>query len=209
VVAAIAAAAIALADNYQYRLTPAGQAAAAKVVLDPSLLPKGWKGGPVKPDLSPNPLRCPDYAPKQSDLVVNGAKESDFTFRTHEIDSYATVFQSPAMVETDVRRGGNINAFFGCIRKVWPTLSKGTKLLSVTRLALPKVTAHSLAYRVVFEDTASKQRIAIDSLNIAHGRYELELDQIVTAPSAAELANMAISDKLFATGLDRELQSIR
>jgi len=94
----------ALAENYQYRFTKADEAVAARIVQH--AVAEGWTGGAVKPDLSPNPLVCPGfYAPRQSDLVITGAKETDYTYKTtgQELDTYADVFQSAAMVETRAR----------------------------------------------------------------------------------------------------------
>jgi hypothetical protein len=199
----------ALAENYRYRLTSADEARAARIVLNPASAPKGWTGGPVKPDLSPDPLRCPGYyAPKESDLVVTGAKESDFTFKNgQELDTYATVFQSRAMVETDWRRGKDVALFFRCLRAKWATLpaGKGSKIVSLTLLSLPRFGTHSLAYRVVFQDAASGQRVAVDSVNIARGRYEVEIDQIFQGPSSRDLANMKTGDRYLATALDSKL----
>jgi hypothetical protein len=56
----------------------ADQAAARAAVLRlADLGPSGWKGGNVKPDLSPGPI-CANYRPKQSDLVLTGVAESSF-----------------------------------------------------------------------------------------------------------------------------------
>src|SRR5580765_6518486 len=71
----------AFAENYQYRFTKADEALAARIVQH--AVAKGWTGGAAKPDLTPNPLRCPGvYAPRQSDLVVTGDKETDYTYKT-------------------------------------------------------------------------------------------------------------------------------
>jgi hypothetical protein len=199
----------ALAENYQYRFTSADQMVAARIVLDPSNVPKGWTGGSVKPNLSPDPLRCPGYyAPRESDLVVTGAKETDFTYKNgQELDTYSTVFQSAAMVETDWRRSNNVPSFFKCLRAKWTTLpaGKGSKITSLALLSLPRFGTHSLAYRVVFKTSASRQRIAVDSVLIARGRYEVELDQIVQGPSSGDLANMTAGDRYIAHALDAKL----
>src|SRR3954468_15625773 len=46
----------ALAENYQYRFTKADEALAARFVQH--AVAKGWTGGAVKPDLTPDPIRC-------------------------------------------------------------------------------------------------------------------------------------------------------
>ncbi|HEX4525150.1 MAG TPA: hypothetical protein VH108_00240 [Gaiellaceae bacterium] len=158
----------ALAENYQYQFTKADEALAARIVQH--AVAKGWTGGAVKPDLTPDPLRCPGfYAPRQSDLVVTGDKETDYTYKAgQELDTYAVVFQSPAMVESDWRRGSDKAAVFRCLRaKVPSLLAPGSKIVSLVQLALPRLGTHSFAYRIVFENKGSQ--IAIDSVNIARG----------------------------------------
>src|SRR4051794_11101542 len=61
------AAGAALADNYRYRFASADQSAARSAVLLRSDLPmlKGWKGGSVKPDETPQTAKdaCNGYLP--------------------------------------------------------------------------------------------------------------------------------------------------
>lgn len=200
----------ALAENYRYRFTGADEARAGRIVLSPSNLPAGWNGGPVKPDLSPNPLHCPGYyTPKESDLVVTGAKEADFTYKTgQELDTSSMVFQSQAMAETDWQRSADIPAFFRCLRAKWASLpaGNGSKIISVTRLSFPRFGTHSFAYRVVVQTTRRK-RIVIDSVNIARGRYQVELDQIAQASSSADLGAMRAGDRYIAQALDAKLRA--
>ena len=65
--------------------------------------------------------------------------------------------------------------------------------------------ARSFAYRVVFADTASHQRMAVDSVLLAHDRIEAEIDQIVQGPSAVDLAHMKAGDRYLAGALDQNL----
>ncbi len=197
----------ALADNYRYRFTKADEALAARIVQRAAA--KGWTGGAVKPDLTPDPVRCPGfYAPRQSDLVVTGTKETDYTYKTgQELDTYAVVFQSAAMVESDWKRGSDKAAFFRCLRAKWPSLvAPGSKIVSLVELALPRLGTHSFAFRVVFENTGSP--IAIDSVSIARGRIEAEIDQIAGHPTAKALSDMQAGDRLLASDLDARLRAI-
>jgi hypothetical protein len=75
---AIAGSALAaVADREQHRFNAADQAAArSAVVVRSDLGSTGWTGGAKKPDLSP-PKPCPNWDPKQSDLVLTGAAETD------------------------------------------------------------------------------------------------------------------------------------
>ncbi len=197
----------ALAENYQYRFTKADEALAARIVQRAAA--KGWTGGAAKPDLTPDPVRCPGfYAPRQSDLVVTGDKETDYTYKTgQELDTYAVVFQSAAMVESDWRRGSDKAAFFRCLRAKWPSfLAPGSKIVSLVQLALPRLGTHSFAFRLVFENTGSQ--IAIDSVYIARGRIEAEIDQIAEHPTAKALTDMQAGDRLLASDLDAKLRAL-
>jgi hypothetical protein len=197
----------ALAENYQYRFTKADEAVAARIVQH--AVAKGWTGGAVKPDLTPNPLRCPGFfAPRESDLVVTGSKETDYTYKTgQELDTYADVFQSAAMVETDWRRGSDKAAFFRCLRaKVPSLLAPGSKVVSLVQLTLPRVGTHSFAYRLVFENKGSQ--IVIDSVSIARGRIEVEIDQMAGHPTAKALSDMHAIDRRLASELDARLRAV-
>jgi len=198
----------ALAENYQYRFTKADEALAARIVQRAAA--KGWTGGAVKPDLTPDPVRCPGfYAPRQSDLVVTGDKETDYTYKTgQELDTYAVVFQSAAMVESDFQRGSDKAAFFRCLRTKWPSLlAPGSKIVSLVQLALPPgLGTHSFAFRLVFENKGSQ--IAIDSVSIIRGRIEAEIDQIAGHPTAKALTDMQAGDRLLASDLAAKLRAL-
>jgi len=197
----------ALAENYQYRFTKADEAVAARIVQH--AVAKGWTGGAVKPDLTPDPVRCAGfYAPRQSDLVVTGDKETDYTYQAgQELDTYAVVFQSAAMVESDWRRGSDKTAFFRCIRAKLPSLlAPGSKIVSLVQLKLPRLGTHSFAYRLVFEDKGSQ--IVIDSVNIARGRIEVESDQIAGHLTGKALTDMQAIDRRLASELDARLRAL-
>ena len=197
----------ALAENYQYRFTKGDSVLAAQIVHRPSA--KGWTGGAVKPDLSPDPVRCAGYyAPRQSDLVVTGDKESHYTYKTgQELDTDAVVFGSAAMAEVDWRRGNNQASYFRCLRATWPSLvAPGTKIVSLAPLSMPRVGTHLFAYRLVFGRSGS--RIAIDSINVARGRVEVEIDQIAQDPSAADLADMKTADRLLTSEMGAKLNAL-
>ncbi len=194
----------ALAENYQYRFTKADEALAARVVHRPTA--KGWTGGAAKPDLSADPVVCAGYyTPRRSDLVVTGDKESDYTYTTgQELDTYAVVLRTAAMAQTDWQRNADQASFFRCLRAKWPSLvAPGTKIVSLAPLAMPRVGTHSFAYRFVFEHSGS--RIAIDSVNAVRGRTEVEIDQIAQDPSAADLADMKVADRLLANEMAAKL----
>ena len=108
-VLALLVCAAAYGDNYTYRRTRAGDAAAASVTARKADFPAQLRlsGGRVKPDETPNNDSCNGYRPKEADLVVVGDAESRFRDSAHSVvvDSQAALFQTTAMAAADVRRG--------------------------------------------------------------------------------------------------------
>jgi hypothetical protein len=45
-------------------------------------------------------------------------------------------------------------------------------------------------------------------MKIARGRIEVEIDQVMPAPSAADLANMKAGDRYIASKLDAQLRAL-
>src|SRR5437764_8619686 len=88
IVAALAFAGSALADQWQVHRTAAGNAAARAAVVSRADLgsASGWTGGSTKPDLTSTPP-CGNFAPKQSDLVVIGAAASAWRHQGLELQS--------------------------------------------------------------------------------------------------------------------------
>ena len=86
--AALALVGVAGADQYQVRLTAAGNAAARAAVVARSDLGSSaaWTGVSKKPDLSSSPT-CAGFDPKESDLVIVGAAETDWKHPGLEFDS--------------------------------------------------------------------------------------------------------------------------
>jgi hypothetical protein len=85
-------------------------------------------------------------------------------------------------------------------------LAPGSKIVSLVQLTLPRLGTHSFAYRLVFENKGSQ--IAIDSVNIARGRIEVEIDQIAGHPTAKVLTDMQAGDRLLASDLDAKLLAL-
>ena len=184
---ALAAAAFAAAKQ-PIRFTPAGQAAARAVVLQRADLgsASGWTGGAKKPDLSSD-THCANFHPKDSDLVLIGAAETDWQHAGLEFDSEAQVLQTPKMVQLDWQRTVLSPHLLPCLRE---TLAKAggasAAVVSVARLAFPQVAPYTRAFRTVVEVTSGTQkvRVLIDVVLIGRGRTEVTLT--TTAPLAAE-----------------------
>ncbi len=75
---ALPAVALAADTDPQKRLTAADQRKAASIVLKRSDFVAGWKKAPARPD-SDSDYSCPGYNPNQSDLVLTGEVEAEFT----------------------------------------------------------------------------------------------------------------------------------
>jgi hypothetical protein len=70
----------ALAENYTFKRTKAGDALAASLTLRKTDPPGqlGLTGGWIKPDETPNTDSCNGYTPEEHDLAVVGDAETSF-----------------------------------------------------------------------------------------------------------------------------------
>jgi hypothetical protein len=189
-VALVATAAASAGSTPPLHLTAADQALARSLVVRQSDLGSAsvWHGGMKKPDLSAGP-NCPSYHPEESDLPVTGAAESDYTDQAAavEYDSEAEILQTAKMVQLDWQRSVQ-PGLITCLRS---TLEKGLPasetLVSVGRVAVPKISTHAAEYRIVFDvhrTTAPKTvRLMTDILLVGHDRAEINLT--TTAPYVA------------------------
>jgi hypothetical protein len=149
---ALAWASTAKADNFQFKVAPADQAAAAAAVLKLSDIAsgKGWTGGAIKPDRSPDTPDCPNVVVKVSDLVVTGDAESKFKYQggVGSIHTSSGVFRTTDMLEDYWQRDTGNPAVIACSRKsVEKSVQKYGRLVSFKELALPRIGSHTLAYR--------------------------------------------------------------
>ncbi len=180
----LAASALA-AERTPFRANPADQAAAKAAVLQRADLGAGWHGGATKPDLSTD-TGCADWKPKQSDLLVTGAAASDFKATGLEIGSEVHVLRTAQMVHLDWQRTVVHPRTLGCLRQA---LAKElgdpqSKLVSVSKLPFPRLTAQTLAFRTLVDVTSndSTVRVMVDFVAVGKGRSELAL--VTTAPYA-------------------------
>jgi len=183
----------ALADKEQIKLTAAGQKAAQAAVIsraDIGTAP-GWTRKVRKPDLSGG-TGCPGFDPKQSDLVLNGAYEVEWSRPGLDFDSEAQVLQTPAMVRLDWQRTVLAPQVVPCLRTNFRKhASASEKFVSVSRLAFPAVSAYTRAYRVLVDYTQNTRtlRIFVDIVLIGHGHTEISL-----TTTAALAAGPAVKD---------------
>ncbi len=180
VVVVLVAAAAALGsppEKEQVKLEPADQAAAKATVLRRADLgtAKGWTGGAKKPDLSGEPT-CKNYHPKQSDLVLTGAAESDFKHVGIEFDSEAQVLQTAHMVELDWQRTVATPAVVPCLRQILSgSASSGGKLVSFGKIAFPRVARYTGAYQAVLSVTAHGTTVPVTVQIVVAGQKRTEI----------------------------------
>jgi hypothetical protein len=171
-VALVAVQAAFAADRQPVKLTAADQAHAKAATLRLADLGSGWKGGAVKPDLSPDDS-CPA---KRSDLVITGAAKTEFTGQGAKVVSEANVLRSAAMVAADWKRTVGNAAYMACVRRE-ALKTPGAKVISFTRMSFPKLAPLAVRYRMVVDygTTASPVRVVMDVIFIGSGRTELSL----------------------------------
>jgi len=184
-----AAGAVASRGGPQILLTSADQAAARTIVLHRSDVGRVWKGGLVKPDLST--LVCPNFHPKQSDLVTTGAAESRWTYRGNLIDAEAQLSRSARMVRLDWARVIEAPGVVSCLRMEFAkNVSSHATVVSALRLAFPHVVARTAAFRIVF-DVRAKGRVVrefADVIALAVKRTEITLGTVAAARGHAAVS---------------------
>jgi hypothetical protein len=156
--------------------TRAGQAKAKAEVLRKTDLGAGWRGGSRKPDVS-STLPC-SYKPKQDDLVLIGAAESDWREQALEIDSEAQVLRTADMVRRDWRRTILAPQVVPCLRHGFEkSLGSTGKLVSFGRTSFPHVARLTQGFRAVIkvQSGSSSVPVEIDVLALGAGRNEITL----------------------------------
>jgi hypothetical protein len=184
----LAGTAVAGAPNKEkIHLTAAGQAAARAVVLTRADIgsASGWTGGAKKPDLASTPP-CASFHPRQSDLTVNGAAESVFTHAGLQIDSNVQVLATPHMVLLDWQRTVLPPQILPCLREgLAKTIGSSARVVSVQRIAIPKLATFTNAFRVLIDVPASGTTVRLLADIIVVGRSRTEVTLTTTAPYAA------------------------
>lgn len=178
-VALVAVQAAFAADRQPVRLTAADQAAAKAATLKASDLGAGWKGGAVKPDLTPDDP-CPA---KRSDLVITGAAKTKFTSQGAIVTSEANLLRSAAMVAADWKRTVGSAPYMACVRReVMKT--PDARVVSFARMPFPKLAPLAVRYRMVtdYGTAASPVLVVADVIFLGRGRTEISL--LVTAQHA-------------------------
>jgi O-acetyl-ADP-ribose deacetylase (regulator of RNase III) len=177
---------VALADKEQIHFTAAGQLAARAAVLsraDVGSAP-GWTVKTRKPDLS-GATGCANFNPKQSDLVLTGAAEAEWSRLGLDLESSAQVLQTPAMVKLDWQRTGEAADAQACLRENFQKqATAAARFVSFAKVAFPAVATYTLAFRAVFDYTQGTNTVpvAVDLVFVGRGHTEITLT--TTAPLA-------------------------
>lgn len=194
----------AYADNYPYKRTAAGDAAAGSMTLRKADFPVQLQltGGQVKPDETPNVDSCNGYIPKESDLVVTGDAESRFhdAARSVVVGSQVKLFQSTVMAATDVQRGQRMLAP-AC--QAQAARQEHVKLVSYSLLGRPPCSCE-FAVSAMFETTTPQPNL--DQLfiltAIRKGRFEATvLTSVGKSMNDTQSAQAAVATALGVQGL--------
>jgi hypothetical protein len=167
-------------NQEQVKLTAADQAAAkATMIVRGDLRPAGpWTGRTITPDhTAPS---CPNFHPKQSDLVVTGSAEGDWTGPGRVVVSATDVLQTARMVKLDWQRSGTKAAIACSLTKA------GAANVSVTKVAFPKIAPITGAFRASYDVTGNGVTVHLvtELAAVGHGRTELSVGEFASASTS-------------------------
>ena len=180
-VAALVTAGVALAGGHeQIKYNAADQAAARAATIKQADLTgaTSWVGGSVKADIAAPPS-CANYPVDLSNYVLTGAARSQWRAGTRTVESQIEVLQTKQMVAAEWKLQVTAPGALTCLRtSLAKTLaSSGAKLVSFSKLAFPKLTSNSIAFRLVIEAQVQgvTLREVVEEVLIAKGRAEISL----------------------------------
>jgi Rad3-related DNA helicase len=134
-------------------------------------------------------MPCTSYRPKQSDLVLTGAAESNFyrrSFLLRAVDSQVKILRTARMVSLDWRREVLAPGALACQRRLLgKSLGSRARVVSFSRIPFPRVATYVAQFRGVVElpaGTGKTIRLIVDSVLVSRGRSELSL--VASAPMA-------------------------
>jgi hypothetical protein len=169
----------------------ADQAAARAATLRKDDLGAGvWQGGAVKPDLSAPPS-CPGYTVDLSRFVLTGAAETRWLSAPFLVDSEAQVLQTAQMVRQEWRIQIQAQGAIACLRTQLAEglAQQGATLVSLERIAFPRVVPYTAAFRVVA--SAQATRVMVEVVLLARSRTEVTLTVLGPAAQQSQIAAAA------------------
>jgi hypothetical protein len=164
----------------------------------------GWKGGLLKNAQAFTSDTCPGlWDPKQSDLVITGAAESDFAGKGMRATSAVQVYKTVRMAELDWDRSVIDPVYISCLKQqlaAHPT--PHLRYVSVKKTSFPRIGQRAaVRIRVVAEYSASGAkpvRVLMDQVALGRGRTGILIS--FTGPYAARVvadaAETSIAEKL-------------
>jgi hypothetical protein len=160
----------ALAEAPRSQFTAKDQTAARAVVVKASDLGVGWTGS-VKKGTVNGPTACAGWNPRQSDLVITGVAESEFSSQAVVVISGAQVYKTTRMAALDWQRTV-VDVPMRCLAKEF-TAGGGDelKVISIKRISFPKLATYAARFRVVADYKGdSTVRVFLDAVLVGRGR---------------------------------------
>ena len=205
----LAGAALAAAGDPIKRHTPADTAKARSIVFKRADLGAGWRRD-TSPETENDAPRCSYFRIDESDLVETGYAEATFNHSSGAtIGSEASIYRTVANAQATWRRHVRI-ALARCladeIRKEAVKDGDTLRIVSAARLAFPRVSPRTAAFRIVARLTPKGRTTAIpvtwDLVFLERGRILAFLGVLTagTSPPAA-------ADLPFARVLDLRMRS--
>jgi hypothetical protein len=166
----------------QRHYTAGDQALARSIVLKASDLGSAsiWTGGVSAADTS-QPRTCANFHPRQSDLMITGDVQSDYTHAAGGMQFHdeAQIMKTAKMVRLDWQRNVLDPNALPCLRTfLAKNLVGDTQLVSLKRLSLPRLATYTAGYRALVDENGVRNMI--DVLFVGRNRTELTLE--VSAP---------------------------
>jgi hypothetical protein len=193
-VALVACGAAAARDRI--RLTPAGNDAAAAVVLKQADLGSRatWSGGLTSPQLSSWWFLACRYKPKQSDLELVGAAESVWSSTGVQLETTVQVLKTRAMLRRDWARAVVAPQVTPCLRAAARHTGSSARFVSLRRVTFPRVGQRTRVYRirVDFATPSGKVPAFRDLVVLARGRTEITMALIAPVSASAGLRPIEI-----------------
>ena len=178
---ALPAVAFAADTDPQKRFTAADTAKAASIVLKRADFAAGWKRMPATPD-SPDEFRCAGYDPDQSDLVLTGEAQADFTAAegSPAVVTVANVFKTRAQATASWTRTVKAPLLRCLTQALQEAFAKqGTKATVTGKraIAFPRYAPRTAAYRFSFDVSQGARTIpfTIHLVGLGHGRGDAML----------------------------------
>jgi hypothetical protein len=183
--AALVAVQAALAEAPKTQFTATDQAAARSVVLKASDLGAGWTGSVKKGTVSA-PAPCAGYNPRQSDLVITGAAESQFSTEGVFVTSTAQVYKTTRMIALDWKRTV-VDVPMRCLAKAFTEDAGELKVVSIKRMPFPKLATYTARFRIVADYKGdSAARVLIDAVAVGRGRTGVSIGLIAPYSQRAD-----------------------